>query len=198
MTSNAVLTVAPLLEPVSLADAKAQVRFGSTAEDSLILAYISAARGLVEEMTNRALLTQTWRLDASGFSTRFWLPRAAPVQSVTHVKYYDTTGTLQTLSSSVYRLQTASEPAFLELVDGQTVPTTAVRSDAVQITYVVGYSSAAEVPAALRQACLLLVSHYFANREPVVVGSIATALPLGVEALCGPWQVVSGAPGDDL
>lgn len=198
MTTNAVLTVAPILEPVSLAEAKAQVRFGSTAEDSLMLAYISAARGLVEEMTNRALLTQTWRLDASGFSTRFWLPRAAPIQSVTHVKYYDTSGTLQTLSSTAYRLQAASEPAFLELVDGQSPPSTAVRSDAVQITYVAGYSSAAEVPAPLRQACLLLVAHYFANREPVVTGTIATALPLGVDALVSPWQVVTGAPGADL
>lgn len=33
------------------------------------------------------------------------------------------------------------------------------------------------------QAMLLLIGHYYSNRESVVTGTIATELPLGVEAL---------------
>lgn len=33
------------------------------------------------------------------------------------------------------------------------------------------------------QAMLLIIGHYYSNRESVVTGTIATELPLGVEAL---------------
>jgi uncharacterized phiE125 gp8 family phage protein len=195
MNGYALLTVPPTDEPVSLDEAKAQLRVSGTVEDALIGGYIAAARGLVEDITGRSLMPQTWRLDLDGISSRIWLPKAAPVSAVTGITYVDSDGATQTLSTSAYRLQSASEPAFVEWTDAISVPSLASRSDAVKVTYTAGYASADLVPAQLRQACLLLVAHFFANREPVAVGTIATALPMGVEALCARWRVEAGSPG---
>jgi hypothetical protein len=41
-----------------------------------------------------------------------------------------------------------------------------------------------DAPASLVSAVLLLVGHWFTNREGVVLGTIATDVPFAVEALC--------------
>lgn len=43
--------------------------------------------------------------------------------------------------------------------------------------------TAEKVPARLIQATLMLVAHWFANREAVVTGTITTQVPLAVESL---------------
>ena len=55
---------------------------------------------------------------------------------------------------------------------------------------IAGYGAAAAVPAAIKQAMLLLIGHWFANREAVNVGNIVTAMPLAVEALIAPYRRV--------
>jgi uncharacterized phiE125 gp8 family phage protein len=187
------LVTAPESEPVSLTDAKAQLRFSSFGMDAAIGAQVAAARTWVEEYTHRALLTQTWRLDASGFADRIWLPRASPGQSVV-VKYYSTAGVLTTLATSVYRLQSASSPAHIELIDGQSWPDVALRADAVQITYVCGWETADDVPASLKHAILMLTSHFFENSAAVITGAIAVAVPMSAESLCAPFRVFHREP----
>ena len=41
----------------------------------------------------------------------------------------------------------------------------------------------------LEQAQLLLISHWYENREAVVVGSASSELPMAVEALAGPYRL---------
>ena len=38
-------------------------------------------------------------------------------------------------------------------------------------------------------ACLLILGHLYSNREDVVVGTIATAMPMGAKALLTPYRV---------
>ena len=40
----------------------------------------------------------------------------------------------------------------------------------------------------LTTAMLLLIGHWFENREAVVIGSITAELPMAVEALIGPYR----------
>ena len=107
---QAILIAPPMVEPVSLAEAKAWLRVDVNDEDAAILSLISAARALVESATRRALVTQSWRLalDAwpfvgadGGWSILSTRPNAtpyeiqlplAPVQSVSAVRVYDAAG----------------------------------------------------------------------------------------------------------
>jgi uncharacterized phiE125 gp8 family phage protein len=85
------------------------------------------------------------------------------VQSITHVKYYDSGDVLQTLSTSVYDLDQSCRAVRLKNL--QVWPAVSDRWDAITITYVAGYAQSYLVPAIAKQAMLLLVGYYFdANR----------------------------------
>lgn len=43
--------------------------------------------------------------------------------------------------------------------------------------------------ASLRMAMLMLVAHWYENREAVIVGSISSAIPLAVESLIQPYRI---------
>ncbi len=187
---------APTIPVIDMDLAKEQVRIDPslTDQDQVLTLYIDAATAWVEDYTGRSLTTQTWQLSLCDFPVRLWLPRAAPLASVTHVKYY-IGGVLTTLSSSVYTAPAFSEPSYLALVDGQVWPSVDTRDDAVQIEYVTGATAVASVPVPLRQAVQLLVGHWFANREEVVTsGAVPKQLPMAVESLCAPYRLFDRIP----
>ena len=190
------LKTPPTVEPVDLSTAKRQCRIEDdvSLEDALVQGYLQAARSWVEGYTGRPLARQTWQASLEGFPARLWLPMAAPLVSITHVKYYDTANLLTTLSVSVYTTAAFSEPACLSLVDGQAWPALWDRDDAVQLEYVVGPDDPALVEPALLQAILLLVGHWYANRETVVVGTVTAEIAFAVEALCAPHRLFLRPP----
>lgn len=57
----------------------------------------------------------------------------------------------------------------------------------IRVTYERGYAPGEE-PWPIRQAVLLLVGHWYQNRENVVVGTIVQELPQGVRALVAPYR----------
>lgn len=57
-----------------------------------------AATEAAEQMTGRAIMPQTWELTLDAFPDALELTRV-PVASVTSLKYFDATGTEQTLSN---------------------------------------------------------------------------------------------------
>lgn len=72
------------------------------------------------------------------------LPRP-PLQAVTAVTYVDQTGVTQTLSPSVYQVDTQQEPGRLAPAYQQVWPTTRVQMGAVQVTFLAGYGPATSV-----------------------------------------------------
>lgn len=189
-------TTPPTKWPVDIAAAKRQCRIEDevSADDALVGSYVAAATGWVEDFTGRALMLQTRKVALPGFPRRLWLPYGAPNASIVAVTYADTANATQTLSSSVYSLVQFSEPACLTLVNGQTWPSTFDRDDAVVVEYTVGASSPEAVPAALVQTVLLLIGHWYENREQAVTGSIITNIPFAAEALCAPHRLFVHAP----
>lgn len=186
-----VLVTPPTLQVADLALAKAQCRISDdqTSEDGYLETLLAAGANYIEQYLNRGLLTQTWRLSLDGFCDRIRLPRAAPFQSVTSVTYYDTSGVLQTASTSLYLVHADAEPGLVTLAPYQVWPALQERERAVRVTYVTGWTSPHLVPAAIRHALLLLVEHWFLNREPAIVGTTVVNLPFAVEALLAPWRV---------
>lgn len=153
--------------PVTRAEVKTHCRVDGTAEDGLIDGLIAAASDYIAAYTGRALASTTLRLDLDDFADEIFLP-VGPVQSVTSVAYYDTAGASQTLAGTVYQTDFVSDPARILLADGQSWPTVDARANAVSITFVAGYSS---VPAAIKQACLLLIGDWYRGRENTLIGT---------------------------
>jgi uncharacterized phiE125 gp8 family phage protein len=155
----------PTAEPITLAEAKRQLFLAEsdTSQDAELISRIQAAREQWEHDTDSVLLTQTLSVTAERFAGReIYLP-GRPIQSVTHVKYYDDSNVLQTLSSSLYSLNAPERE--IELAWNATWPTTYIRWDAVVVTYVAGLATLAAVPAIAKQAMLLLVAYnHYGNR----------------------------------
>lgn len=156
-----------------------QLRVDHDAEDDLLRAYIQAARQSCEEETWRALLPQTWELalEAWPVGREIILPKP-PLQSVTWVHYTLQDGTVETLSSTLYRVDTRSEPGRIVLVAAANWPSDTLDVGLpIVVRFVAGYASAAAIPAPLVQGMRLLVGTWYANRESVNVGNIVNELP---------------------
>lgn len=175
------LKTAATADPVSVVEAKAHLRVTDTADDNYIGTLIAAATQWAQTVTGRQLVTATWFWHGDGFPSQIVLPYP-PLQSVTEITYYDSANALQVLSEDAYEVSTAYEPAVIQPVSGQAWPSTYSRQDAVRVEYVAGYGPAAAVPAGIKQAILLLVGHWYENREEVVAGVMGT-LPVAADAL---------------
>lgn len=176
-------TVAPTEEPVSLQEAKAHLRVDLDDEDALIAGYIASARQWCEKWTGRAFITQTWTLGLDDWADRIAIP-LAPLSSVTSVDYLDENDASQTLSTTIYQVVTGGDQGgVIFRKDGQSFPSLSDLKEPITITFVAGYGLASDVPEPIRQAILLLVGHWFRNRETVGVVSENTPLEFTVTAL---------------
>lgn len=175
ITAGYIRTVDPVIEPLTLDEAKQQARITDDRSNDLLVSYIRAAREEAEATLGYGLLTQTWRMDLSAFAEIIYLPMAVMVQSVTHIKYYDTAGTLQTLSSANYLLETSSRPTRIARAPGMAWP--ALQADRltarVQITYVAGWARAQDVPERIRQGMRLWVTYLDLDRDGLEPGALA-------------------------
>ena len=175
--------------PVSLTEAKSHLKVDTNADDTYITSIIKAATQLSEEYTNRFFINTVIDQTCSDFAQLQTLFKSK-VSSVTHVKYYDSDNSLQTLSSSIYDTQLEYEPSQIQLADGKSFPAITKRNDAVVAKYTVGYgSSASDVPQIIKQAILLTIGNFYQNRNSVVIGRIATELPMNVKWLLDTYKV---------
>lgn len=177
------LSSAPASEPVALSGSdglKAWLRVEHAASDDEITALGKAARLLVEKLTGRALVTQTWVLTLDNFPwPGGWqyvnspaifpdphtirVPKA-PLQSVSSVEYYDLSDTLTTLAASTYVVDATTDPGRIFLAMNKVWPVTRLRPGAVRITFVAGYGAASAVPEDLKLAIKMCVAYWYENR----------------------------------
>ncbi len=180
-----VLITAPTIEPVSVSELRDQSRITGNDEDGYLSALITKARTYIEEKEWRAHITQTWDFYFDSFGSRLCLSKP-PNQSITTVKYVDTDGSTQTVTSSIYELGEQDGIGFVRLAYNQDWPSD-VRShpDTVIVQAVCGYGGVSSVPATTKHAITLLAAHWYELREPVVVGdrSFVNPVPYAIEAL---------------
>lgn len=179
---NLTQTVAPTTEPVSVDEVKDHLRVRFDTDDTLLGLYIGAARQWAEAYTQRQLITATWRLELESFPSEILVPHP-PLASVTSITYTDAAGASQTLGASIYQTDIVSTPGRIKPSYGNSWPAT--RSGvygAVKLTYVAGYGAASSVPDDIKLALKQLVGHWYALREPVVIGTISTDIPFMFES----------------
>jgi hypothetical protein len=109
--------------------------------------------------------------------------------TISSIVYVDTAGANQTFSSGNYEVITTTEPGRVQLGYGKTWPTTRDHPNSVTITYTCGHKTGAtavpsDVPAGIRQAMLLLIGHWWENREAFTVDAPnVTELPWAAKSL---------------
>lgn len=162
------IKTAPSVEPVSAADLRAYLRLDDTSQDTMLAGIISGVRAAVEIDLGRTLITTHYYLDFDEFPCVIELARP-PVQSVTSITYTDTDGTVQTLSTSLYRTDLTSLYPRIIPVYGEVFPATLNTTNAMRVEYKAGYGDAAtNVPQAIREAIKMLAADIFEHSEASV------------------------------
>lgn len=155
----------PAEEPITVLQARRQCKCEDDAEDELFAIWIKAAREAVEFDAELALITQTRRQYIDYFPDGPIELRTPPVQSISSITYTDTSGSTQTLASTVYDSDLISKPALIMTAEGQTWPATRTKLRSVAINFICGFGLATSVPALAKQAMLLRISSSYRNRE---------------------------------
>ena len=187
-----VLKTAPSVEPVTTAEAKEHLRVYTDDDDTYIDGLILAARNWAEDDTGRALITQTWTRYLNDWpgGNCIDLPFGS-LQSVASVKYQDADDAQQTLSSDDYIVSTSETIGKIVLKSDEDWPT--LRDDlvdAVQIEFTAGYGDAAtDVPQIIRNAMLLMIGHWYENRESTIAGMSINEVPMSTNAMLSKYRL---------
>lgn len=178
----------PIVEPITLADAKLFLRVTVPDEDALIERLITAARTFCEQRTQRPIVPRVGDVFYDAISPGQWITLPfSPVSEVTRVTMTDATGTASVIDPSAYLVDLASDPPRIGLPSGTYWPFPLRAFQAIAIRLVIGYIV---VPEDLLQAMRLLLGHYYESRTATQSGHIIATLPLGVDELLAPYEFV--------
>jgi uncharacterized phiE125 gp8 family phage protein len=179
-------------ELVTIDEAREWCRVLNEDHDTILTALISSAREHVEKQTGRNLVDKTIvkRMDHFPCSRVIQLS-GVPLREVTSITYLDANGDSQTLSSDLYEVDIYGVPGRIVLNYDDSWPVTDIAPNAVTVTYKSGYTGAGSylLPPTLREATRFLIAHWFANREPSIVGVSIADIPKTFDALIAPWVV---------
>lgn len=172
--------------PVAIADLRAYCGIEDDSRDGLLAKLAKGATARVQNIVDRSLAAEGWRLTLDRFSDAIELSRG-PVVAVAGVTYADADGAPQTLDPAVYTLDLVSNPQWLVLNADEAWPETLDAVNAVSIDFTAGYD-ADSLPGDLALAVMMLTAHYFENRGVVNVGSSVSDLPEAVKAITDPYR----------
>jgi len=182
---------APDAAALELDDAKRHLRLEltDTSMDEEVADFIAEATAAVETETSLALIDRTVTLHVDAFRKAIMLP-VWPVKSVAEVRYFDGDEEERTLVDTDYGLAKSGKPRRLVFRDDVLSASVSDNPGSIEIDLVIGFGeSAGDVPADIRRALKLLISHFDMNREAVSQGVRLKELPLGFDRLVNPHRV---------
>ena len=168
---------------LATSDLKDFLRVEHALDDTLIGAIRDAAVRWVEDYLSTFLGDVT----AVGYLDSFRAENFPifPIQSITNVKYYDTNGVQQTLSTDNYYFDVIRPPARIVFTNPPAVDTD--RIGGVEITIVGGYLEA-EIPGPITHAVKLVAAHFYENRAEEQ-RFVSHRLKLGVDSLLSQYRL---------
>ena len=155
------LVTGPTSDSVTLEQAKKQCELADsdTAHDQHLSELIDRARQEFESDCDMCIASQTWKLIRDDFQDGMQLQKG-PIQSITSIKYYDTSGVLTTLPTTIYNFDIANRRIRLQYF--KIVPLSLLRWDAWEFIYLCGFATP---PGIAVQAMLMLIEKYWLGRE---------------------------------
>lgn len=183
----------PVGRPVTLAQVKQQLHYVHTQQDAVLEGLIDAATDFVTEDLSRSLVQRELEIALPAFPDGPILLPYSPAISIVSVRYTSADGTDELLDSALYSADLLDEPGRIYPAPNASWPATQGRPGAVRVRYQSGYPAVdgdpgALIPAAIRQAIVLLVGHWDANREAVASTALAPA-PLAYDAIISLYRI---------
>ncbi len=179
------LLEAPAAAPVLLAEVKAQLRIEHPDDDLMIDRLIKTAASYTDAKgaLGHAMITQKWGQWVNSVPPQYVRLAMGPLIEVTAVQYYDIDGALQTDTLSNYEITGTDFTTRIGPKSGFNWPVTQDRADAIRIEYTAGYgATSASVPETLRHAMMLLIGHWYDNRENTMMDELSN-IPYGFDML---------------
>jgi uncharacterized phiE125 gp8 family phage protein len=166
---------------VTLTQAKAQLRVTHSDEDTYITDLIARAKAWVERYIAQPIAVSTVVDTFLEFGDYLLLTRG-PFAELTTIAYVDSEG-------EDAEIDIEATPPRVQ--DGRIYPPTTgwpaiTTYSTITVTYTAGFET---TPPEIDQAMLLLIGHWYQNREGVVVGATNETLEYAIEALAGPFRL---------
>lgn len=165
---------APTFAPVSLAEAKANLRIGHNAQDDLIQAIVSSEINAVQTKIGRQLAQATLilYLDAYPEDDEVIIERG-PVSSIVSVKYLQQGASeLTEVPAADYQLDNVELTARLRFLESFTPDID--KMNVIQIEMITGWESGA-IPDDIKHAILLRVNRRYTNPDdPIELSGTST------------------------
>lgn len=180
----------PASEPILVKDLKTHLRIISAKDDTYLASLIRVAREHIEMEIGRSLITRTYTATFDFWpNARFWRLEFPSIQSVTHIKYYDTTSAQQTFSADNYQV----DDRRIILNYGLSWPDIWDEANGIEIEYVAGFGDDPEdIPEGVRLGIMQLIGYWYNNREEYMTSEGRSLqnvyLPRTVDALVLPFK----------
>lgn len=159
-------SAAPATGIVTVAEAKSQCRIDHADDDALIGRLVSLASMAVQERAGKALVTQDFEILLSGATATLDVPYGlTPVQQIVSIGYTDTADQAATAVVADFQLTGDEDRAVIKPKTGKVWPTTNGEDGSLVITLRCGFGALTSVPENLRHAALMLIGHWYENRE---------------------------------
>lgn len=183
------LFVPPVTLPVTLPEAKAAARVDTEddTENGFLNSLIASATAMMDGRTGtlgRCLIEQTWRYPLRALSPclQFYMPDGLAVA----VSTVDALGIESPIDATLFALREGISGAQV-IYSGPSVgsgpsPVVGLFAD---VTF--GYGQANDVPQPIRHAILMLVAHWFENREAAQPDRL-TDIPFGVDRILSQYR----------
>jgi len=179
-------------DPIPLEDLKLHLRleFGYTDEDEYLMNLQRAAVAEVEDMTNYKIGKQVWKVtyDAWSSDAHMDIP-IGPLTSMpsSGITYKLSTGNSTQFGSTIWNYSTQEHMPRVTLDYGESWPSDTLHpNDPISFEVKVGTTS---LPPRLKQAVMMLVSHWYENREPYIVGQTVMAVQDAVTKLVNNYRI---------
>lgn len=181
----------PAVEPLSVAEAKDHLRVDHDDEDTYISSLILTSRLHIEAALSLTLIDQTWRWTFDAWPKQgatITLP-LRPVSSINRIEIFNEQDVGEEVPGEDYDLDGDQVPPRIIRNTAQW-PRPKISNGGIAVVFESGFGAAPEaVPQPIRHALALLVAHWYEHREPIEIGSKATAVPDTVSTLLQPYKV---------
>jgi uncharacterized phiE125 gp8 family phage protein len=160
------IVMAPTTEPLTPAEAKQYLR-AEGEDDSIISSLIKQAREWCEDYQGKKFITQTLELVLDSFPTEFEFRDCSPVQSITSIKYTDSSGTETTIPPADYILDNDSFVNRIVPAYGKSWPSVTLQPvNSIRVRFVAGYGAASAVPESVKWAMVLHMRLLYDDYKP--------------------------------